>query len=131
MPDLTERLPDGAKVLKDGEAICILRGWIGHDLDREALWEKTVLGMENATDKWSKHCFTMEGRKLVMSFIILSKAQYMLMTNNPPAPIIDWICELVQKTTWHGKAKSIIKLDNLYHQLPLAFGNCGMHKVEG
>lgn len=112
-PVVDGQIPLGARVIQDGEAIRILGGWIGYKVDVAAIWEKRVSDMESDALRWMKRRPTLVGRVIISNYIVLSKAQYLLMTNEPPPSVVDRITRAVRKLMWTGRAKSILTLEEV------------------
>jgi hypothetical protein len=111
--DPTNTLPQGVRIVGNGEALRVLGGWVGHNVDTAAIWETAVTKMEEAAMKWSRRNLTMIGRKLIVNFAVLSRAQYLLMTNDPPPDTVKRICKTVREVMWHNKSKSIMRIEEL------------------
>lgn len=122
--EVRDTIPDSARIVRDGEALRLLGGWIGYKMDVPALWEKRVSNMEAQVAKWAKRRPIMKGRVIVVNYVILSKAQYMLRTNDPDKMTVDRVVKCVRNMMWAGKAKSILKLDDLYR--PVGEGGLGL-----
>lgn len=106
-------LPQGAKIFETGESIRILGGRVGYNVDVDEIWEPIVQKMERSADRWSRRHLTLRGRKLVASFLVLSKAQYTLMTNPPSPAVITRVEKLLRQVMWKGKSKSAVQLQEL------------------
>lgn len=72
-------------------------GIIGNTVDEAQIWEPVTAKIEELTDKWSKRRLTMKGRRLIISFILQSKAQYLLATNDPPSSVMARIAKASHK----------------------------------
>lgn len=105
----------------------LLGGWVGYNLEPEAIWEKRMTDMEAMADKWVKRHPSYQGRVIAINYAILSKAQYMLFTNNPPKSIIGRIQKLVRRVMWAGKSKSVLKLEDVYR--PVIEGGPGVPNI--
>ncbi|KIO15339.1 hypothetical protein M407DRAFT_40823, partial [Tulasnella calospora MUT 4182] len=91
------KLEDGVKIQSDGEAMRILGGWVGNKVDAETLWTPILQRMNKAASSWSKTGITFKGRKIVASTLILSRAQYMLTTNDPPDTVVKEVNRVIKK----------------------------------
>ncbi|KAG8932392.1 hypothetical protein FRC01_014236 [Tulasnella sp. 417] len=120
----SEIFPRGSRMVKDGEPLRILGGHIGYDLDQNQIWEPVITKIEDLADKWSNRHLTMKGRKLVCSFLIQSRAQYLMMTNDPPQEIIQRVEKATHKVIWKGKKRGLTKMQELYK--PVDFGGWGV-----
>ncbi|KIO32481.1 hypothetical protein M407DRAFT_37323, partial [Tulasnella calospora MUT 4182] len=113
----TDKLPNGARVVKNGEAIRILGGKVGYNLDLAEIWDPIVSKVESLAKKWAGRKLTLRGRKHVVNYVLLSRAQYLLMTNPPPPEVITRLERAVRHTMWNGKAKGITTLAELYRPI--------------
>lgn len=86
-----EILPRGSTIHNDNEPLRLLSRFIGTRVDQTKIWEPVTKSIEQLADKWSNRRMTLKGRKLITSFIIQSRAQYLMMTNNPPMQIVEKI----------------------------------------
>lgn len=113
----TDKLPNGARVVQNGEAIRILGGRVGYNLDLEEIWDPIVSKVESLALKWAGRKLTLKGRKHVVNYILLSRAQYLLMTNPPSPGVITRLERTVRRTMWNGKAKGVTTLAELYRPM--------------
>lgn len=120
--------PPGTKIFETGESVRILGGRIGYNLDAEELWEPIIQKMERSADRWSRRHLTLQGRKLVASFLVLSRVQYTLMMNPPPKTVITRVNKILRTIVWKGKSKSTIRLEELYR--PMEEGGLGLPDFE-
>ncbi|KIO31913.1 hypothetical protein M407DRAFT_42709, partial [Tulasnella calospora MUT 4182] len=107
-----ELLPRGARILKPGEPLRILGGFIGTELDQNEIWKGVTTNIEQLA--WSKRRLTLKGRKLIVSFIIQSRAQYLMMTNDPPPSIVKRVEKATHKVMWGGKKRGLTTMPELY-----------------
>lgn len=119
-----EILPREARFVPDGDPLRILGGIIGSGIDEAQTWEPVTAKIEALADKWSARRLTLKGRKLIVSFLMQSKAQYLLMTNDPPRPIEVRINKATHKVMWAGKKRGLTTTKVL--ERPIAEGGLGL-----
>ncbi|KAG8967570.1 hypothetical protein FRC05_002003 [Tulasnella sp. 425] len=124
----TDPFLEGARIYKDGEHLHILGGRVGHKIDTDTVWDSIISNMEVVATKWATRNMTFQGRKLVINFIILSRAQFFLMTNLPTVEITKKITSLTRNFIWTGKLKNAIRLDILMR--PREEGGLGIPDFE-
>lgn len=83
-----------------------------------------VSKIEALTDKWSKQRMTLKGRRLIVSFLMQSKAQYMLSTNDTPSDVIARIAKAAHQVMWAGKKRGITTMDVV--ERPIVEGGLGV-----
>lgn len=112
-----ERIPDGTRILGEGDAMRTLGGWIGYNIDQEAIWEPKIKKMEATAKSWSKSILTLKGRKIIVNTLILSQAQYLMMVNRPPKSVIARVEKLVHGFFWRDKRAGAVRRDILHRDV--------------
>lgn len=106
-----EILPRNARFVKDRQPLRILGGQVGKDVPDEVIWEKVTENIEALAKKWSGRRITMKGRRLITSFILQSRAQYLVMTNPPPKQVVERISKATHRMMWLGKKRGLTTMD--------------------
>ncbi|KAG8934005.1 hypothetical protein FRC01_005692 [Tulasnella sp. 417] len=119
-----EVLLRGWRIVKDTEPIRILGGQVGHKLDVEAIWEPVTAKIESLANKWSAKRMTLRGKRLIVAFLLQSRAQYLMMTNDPPKSVVDRIAKATHRVMWERKRRGLTKIAIL--ECPVAEGGQGV-----
>ncbi|PPR07432.1 hypothetical protein CVT24_007227 [Panaeolus cyanescens] len=103
----TEIDPD-LRIAKHSEAVRILGAWIGHKVDNEAIWNKTIDNINSTLQRWECSNLTQEGRHLITNMHIAGKTQYLARVQNMPKSIEKRLERITRNFMWGSKKTKYI-----------------------
>ncbi|CAK5271126.1 unnamed protein product [Mycena citricolor] len=100
---------DQAHIARDGEAVRILGGYIGNNVESFALWTPTIEKTDAAQERWEKLFPTLEARRHIDQIITGSMTQYLAMVNGMPAAITKHFLRAQREFIWGGAKSSPVQ----------------------
>ena len=108
---LNTPLDPGIHIAQDGEPTRILGGWIGNNIDEQAVWSKNLDKISNTFERWGLRHPTTLGKRLIVQMFAGGISQYMATVQGMPKEIEEAIQKLINHFIWDDNRASI----NLNH----------------
>jgi hypothetical protein len=96
-------IPEGIKIVKEGEAVRILGAWFGNKVDAEGPWTRLLEHIDMCLEQWEKSHPTMEGWRLIVQMIVGGMTQYLTQVQGMPSNIESKLRRKIRNFVWHDK----------------------------
>ncbi|PPQ81543.1 hypothetical protein CVT24_000305, partial [Panaeolus cyanescens] len=100
LPGCESKFDESLNIAEDGVATRILGAWVGHDIDNEAIWNKTVEEINDTLQRWERSHPTQEGRRLIINMYVAGKTQYLTRVQGMPEKTETRIERIVKNFMW-------------------------------
>ena len=99
---LGRSLPNGARILREGEAVRSLGAWIGNGVDLDVVWAPVTARINSSLKQWGKRHPTLYGRKLVAGMVVGGYTQFLTRAQGMPEQTCKKISKLMMDFVWDG-----------------------------
>ncbi|KAF9028756.1 hypothetical protein BDZ89DRAFT_1091965 [Hymenopellis radicata] len=113
-------IPDGIRILKDGEAARTLGAMVGNGICVYEPWARVLEKINKTLVVWEKGHPTMEGRRLIAQMMIGGISQYPAKVQGMPKDVEDRMEKRVRKFLWAEKTNPTVNKETIY--APFAAG---------
>ncbi|KAF9489156.1 hypothetical protein BDN71DRAFT_1435607 [Pleurotus eryngii] len=117
----------GVGIVNDGEAIQILRAWIGNNDNKVSLWTLVIEKINDDLQRWDHSYPSIEGRNLVSQMVVGGRGWCMAQVQGMPKSIEDSIKKMIRKFVW-GKKRNPVAEDTLL--APLTGGSRDIFNIK-
>jgi hypothetical protein len=106
-------IPENVHILQEGEATRILGAWLGNETNEEAVWTPIIEKIDSGLSQWNKMHPTIEGRKIIIQWIVGGKTQYLTVAQGMPKDIEKQLIKKIKNFIWDSDSKSTVSQDIL------------------
>jgi hypothetical protein len=115
-------VPEEFKLLKEGECVRLLGGWVGNNINQSAPWGAVLEKQQAIVKRWEKAHPSAKGKKIIIETLIYSLAQYLATVNGMPNHVERAMWKQIKDFIWDGKQRGMVN-ENI---LKLAVENGGL-----
>jgi endonuclease/exonuclease/phosphatase family metal-dependent hydrolase len=102
------KIEEGVKIIKEGEAMRTLGAWVGNDTNLDLQWGEILKKQEEMINAWSKTNMSLKGKEIILKAILQSKAMYLATVNGMPKDIEEKMKKLFKDFLWDGKKRGLM-----------------------
>ena len=102
------KIEEGIKIVKEGEAMRTLGAWVGNKKDNEILWDKILEKQEESLKIWKKTNMSMKGKEIILKAIIQSKAMFLATVNGMSKEIEEKMKKMFKDFIWNEKKRGLM-----------------------
>ncbi|KAJ7246799.1 hypothetical protein B0H12DRAFT_985709, partial [Mycena haematopus] len=124
---LDKPIPENAHIAKDGEAVRILGGFVGNEIDAFAVWTPVLDKIDADYVRWANIRPTMDMKKNIDQIVAGSRTQYLAQVNGMPPAVIKHVLKAQKEFMNDGKS-SMVSREQL--MAPREKGGIGMLDLE-
>ncbi|KAF9472508.1 hypothetical protein BDN70DRAFT_818558, partial [Pholiota conissans] len=116
-------LPAYINIAGEGEAKHFLGAWIGNGTNQEGIWSTTVEKIQSRLLQWEKTMPTIEGRRIIIQWIIGGMTQYLTNVQGMPKAICKTINSICNKFKWDNEGRATINAPTMSNNIETG-GKC-------
>jgi len=99
-PQDNNPLPPKIRIACNGEAVQILRAWIGNETNDQTPWEPILDTIKTKLDLWGRAHLTLNGKRVVIQAIIGGHTQFMAKAQGMLAHVEEALTNIMSKFIW-------------------------------
>ncbi|KJA26901.1 hypothetical protein HYPSUDRAFT_113648, partial [Hypholoma sublateritium FD-334 SS-4] len=103
LSDDSTEFPNNMNIAKEKEAKRFLGAWIGNQTNQEGIWSPTIEKISSYLARWEKTWPTIEGRRIILQWIVGGMTQYLTNVQGMPKPIVKRLDKICNAFKWDNE----------------------------
>ncbi|EPS98430.1 hypothetical protein FOMPIDRAFT_1096747, partial [Fomitopsis schrenkii] len=122
-----DKIPEGVKIAKEGEAVRLLGAWIGNGVDQAAVWAPALQKTRDFVTRWKKCRPSLKGKVNIVRMGPGGITQYLAMVQGMPKSAEREVEKIIKEFLWDGQRVPAVSMETL--RLPVEEGGLGLLDV--
>ena len=97
------QIPNGLKIIKDGEQMRTLGAWVGNGATITKQWDSIITTQQRICDIWQGNNLSFRGKELILKALIQSRAAFLATVNGLPKDVEKRMTKMYKEFMWKGK----------------------------
>jgi ribonuclease HI len=106
-------IPEGVKIIKEGEAMRTLGTWVGNNINTYPQWEKILEHQRKTMEVWGGSRPSYKGKELILKALVQSKALFLATVNDMPEDVKQKMTRQMKDFIWDNKEKGLMKWEEI------------------
>ncbi|KAH8796008.1 hypothetical protein DL96DRAFT_1422369, partial [Flagelloscypha sp. PMI_526] len=95
--------PQNINIVKEKEAVRILGAWYGNEVEHTFAWNPVLTKINYTLERWQYANPTLEGRRLIVQFVVGGMTQYMTKVQGMPREVEKALIKKIDCFIWADK----------------------------